>query len=243
MDRRLTIFSAALMPPFAAAPALAAEEERKPAPKLTFEAKAVSDYRFRGLSLSGGEPALQAEALLEFDSGFWASVWGSTLSGDDLELQLGVGYSKDIVHQLNLEISLSYYAYPHESSSNYFEGAAAFSYPLGSFTPKIGVEYAPRQAHLRDENGKKRDNLYAYLALDVAVGETPVTIGGQIGYETGVFAARAKGGKWDWRIGATAKTEWLDFGFAYIDSNGRPSDESGRNLAGETLVATLGKSF
>lgn len=242
MDRRLALFSAALAPAFAAAPALA-EEDRKPAPKLTFEAEAVTDYRFRGVSLSEAEPALQAEALLEFDSGFWASVWGSTLSGDDIELQLGAGYSKDIFRQLNLEVSLNYYAYPHETSSNYFEGATAFSYPVGSFTPKAGLEYAPRQAHLRDESGAKRDNLYTYVALDVAIGKTPVTIGGQIGYETGLFDTRSRGGKWDWRIGARAETEWLDFGLAYIDSNGRLIDENRRNLADETLVATLGKSF
>jgi uncharacterized protein (TIGR02001 family) len=211
MDRRL-IFCAALISALTPAPARAAEDDEKRGHKLTFEAEAVSDYRFRGVSLSGGEPALQAEALLEFDSGIWASVWGSTLSGEHVELQLSVGYASDIFRQLNLEVSLNYYAYPHEASSNYFEGAAAFSYPMGSFTPRIGLAYAPRQAHLRDESGAKRDNLYAYLALDVAVAKTPVKIGGQIGYETGVFDTRRRGGKWDWRIGASAETKWLDVG-------------------------------
>ena len=225
------------------APALAAGEEAKPPHKLSFEIEAVSDYRYRGVSLSGGEPALQAEALLEFDSGFWASVWGSTLSGTDVELQLGLGYSKDIFHQLNLEVSLNYYAYPSDGSSNYFEGAAALSYPVGSLTPKIGLEYAPRQGHLRDEQGVKRNNLYAYLALDLEIAKTPITLNGQVGYETGLFDTRDKGGKWDWRVGATAETKWVDFGLAYVDSNGRLIDGRGRNLAGETVVATLGKSF
>jgi uncharacterized protein (TIGR02001 family) len=227
----------------AAVPAAAAEEETKPPHKLSFEIEAVSDYRYRGVSLSGGEPALQAEALLEFDSGVWASVWGSTLSGTDVELQLGVGYSRDIFRQLNLEVSLNYYVYPSDASSNYFEGAAALSYPIGKLTPKIGLEYAPRQAHLRDEEGAKQDNLYTYFALDLEIAKTPVTLSGQIGYETGLFDTRVEGGKWDWRIGAAAETEWLNFGLAYVDSNGRLIDARGRNLADETVVATLGKSF
>jgi uncharacterized protein (TIGR02001 family) len=243
MSRRLAFLAAAMISAPAAAPAAVPEEEAKGPYRLSFDAEIVSDYRFRGASLSEGEPALQAEALLELDPGFWASVWGSTLSGNDAELQFGVGYSRDILTQLNLELSLNYYAYPSESSSNYFEGTAALSYPIGNVTPKIGVEYAPRQAHLRDEEGVKRDNLYAYLALDLAIATTPVTIGGRIGYETGIFDTRERGGKWDWRIGARAETRWLNFGLAYVDSNGRLIGRRGRNLADETLVATLSKSF
>lgn len=242
MFARACTFAAMAMT-FAARPVGAAEEEAGSAPKLSFEIEAVSDYRFRGVSLSGGEPALQAEALLEFDSGIWASAWGSTLSGSQTELQLGIGYSRDIFRQLNLEVSLSYYAYPSDASSNYFEGAAILSHRIGAVTPRIGIEYAPRQAHLRDDDGSKRDNFYAFLAVDLAVRGTPVTIGGQLGYETGLFDTRAPGGKWDWRVGANAETKWLNFGLAYIDSNGRLIDRRGRDLAGETLVASARKSF
>ena len=240
MGRRLVLLAFLA---FAAAPARAAGDEAGSAPKLTFEAEALSDYRFRGISLSGGEPAVQTEALLEFDSGVWASAWGSTLSGTDVELQLGLGYSHDIFSRLNLEVSLNYYAYPSDGASNYFEGAAALSYPFGALTPKLGIEYAPAQDHLRDESGAKKDNLYAFLALELALPKTPITLDGQVGYETGVFDTRSAGGKWDWRIGAKARTRWLDFGLAYVDSNGRLRSRSGRNLAGEQLVASVGKSF
>jgi uncharacterized protein (TIGR02001 family) len=210
---------------------------------LSFEAAAVSDYRYRGISLSGGEPALQVEALLKFDSGIWASVWSSTLSGDDVELQLGAGNATDILFGLNLEIWLNYYAYPSDGSANYAEAAAAISYQAGAFTPRLGIEYAPAQAHLRDSNSLKSDNLYVYVGLDLGVAGTPVTLSGQIGYERGVFDTRPGGGKWDWRVGARAETKWADFGLSYIDSNGRAASERGRNLADGTLVATLGKSF
>jgi uncharacterized protein (TIGR02001 family) len=160
-----------------------------------------------------------------------------------VELQLGVGYSSDIFSRLNLEVSLNYYAYPSDASSNYFEGTAALSYPIGAFTPKVGIEYAPRQQHLRDQSGAKRDNLYAFAALELRLPGAPVTVDGRIGYETGVFDTRVAGGKWDWRIGAKAETKWLDVGLAYVDSNGRLRSASGRDLAGEQLVASVGKSF
>ncbi len=243
MTRRLLALAAAMTPAFGASPAAATAKEAKQPYKLSFEIEAVSDYRYRGVSLSGGEPALQAEGLLEFEGGVWASAWGSTLSGTDVELQLGLGYSADIFSGLNLELSLSYYAYPSDSSSNYVEGAAALSYPVGAFTPKLGLEYAPRQAHLRDENGVRRDNLYAYFGLDLSLAGTPVTVGGQVGYETGLFDTRPRAGKWDWRVGAEAETKWLNFGIAYIDSNGRLADPRGRNLDDETVVASIGRSF
>src|SRR5688500_13330862 len=108
MTQRLCLLAAAAAVPLAATPAVAADEakpeaEAKAGPKLSFEIEAVSDYRFRGISLSGGEPALQAEALLELDSGIFASLWGSTLTGTDVELQLGVGYSGKLIGALNIE--------------------------------------------------------------------------------------------------------------------------------------------
>lgn len=234
---------AATMASLAGAPAASAQEKADAAPKLTVEIEALSDYRYRGVSLSDGEPAFQAEALLEFDSGIWASAWGSTLTGGDVELQLGLGYSKDIFGRLNFETSFSYYLYPSDSSSNYFEAAAALSYPLGRLKPRIGLEYAPRQENLVDDAGRRRDNLYAYLAVELEIANTPLTLDGALGYETGVFDTRERGGKWDWRVGAVAATRWFDVGIAYIDSNGRLIDRRGRNLADETLVGSIGRSF
>ena len=228
----------------AAAPAVAAEGDSSNTPvKLSIDIEGVSDYRFRGVSLSNGEPALQAEAVLEFDSGVFATAWGSTLSGGDVELQLSAGYSADLTNKLNLELAINYFAYPGESGENYYSAGAALSYAFRNLTPKLGIEYAPKQAHLRDEDGFKRDNLYAYLSFDFTPAGTPVTLTGQIGYEAGLFDTRVRGGKWDWLIGARANTKWLNFGLFYVDSNGRLIGRRGRNLADETLVASIGRSF
>lgn len=228
----------------AATPAMAANEAEQRTPvRLSVDMEVLSDYRYRGVSLSGGEPAVQAEAYLELDPGIFASLWGSTLSGTEVELQVGAGYSADLTDKLNVQVGINYNAYPSASSENYYAVGAALSYSYANLKPVAGVEYAPKQAHLRDEEGFKRDNLYAFLALDVTVAGTPVTLTGQIGYETGLFDTRAKGGKWDWLIGARAETKWLNFGLSYIDSNGNRLEKPGRNLADETLVASVGRSF
>ena len=44
----------------------------------------VSDYRFRGISLSDEDPALQVSLAVDHESGYYGAVWGSTL--DDTPL-------------------------------------------------------------------------------------------------------------------------------------------------------------
>ena len=44
----------------------------------------VSDYRFRGVSLSGGDPAVQGGVTLSHSSGFYVGTWDQdSLGGDD----------------------------------------------------------------------------------------------------------------------------------------------------------------
>ncbi len=46
---------------------------------LSGEVAVVSDYRFRGISLSDEEIALQPSLTLSHESGFYSGVWGSTM--------------------------------------------------------------------------------------------------------------------------------------------------------------------
>ena len=64
---------------FLAAPAAA----QLPDGGITFygEATAVSDYRYRGISRSDENPALQGSLTVQGDSGFYVGAWGSTLDG------------------------------------------------------------------------------------------------------------------------------------------------------------------
>src|SRR5258707_15465698 len=57
----------------------------------------VSDYRFRGISQTDKRPAIQGTFSISHTSGFYATVWGSSIDdyvayGGDLELDLIFGY-------------------------------------------------------------------------------------------------------------------------------------------------------
>ena len=228
------------------APAAAQEEASSPL-TVSGEVGIVSDYRFRGISLANRKPAVQGGLTLEHGSGAYAGVWGSTIaeseSGADVEVDLFAGYSAELDSGLGLDLMVTYYAYPGDGDLNYLEGYSTLSYTLGPATPKLGIAYAPKQKALQDEFGADRDNLYAFTGLDVALPGTPVTLSGQLGYETGAFDAREGGGKWDWQIGGSLAVSAVTLGLSYVGSNAHVPDDDGDNLAGDTVVASLLLNF
>ena len=77
----------ALLGPLAA-PAMAID--------LSAEVGLVSEFRYRGYSLSDGNPAVQGSLTLEHDSGAYGSIWSSTIEESgfdaDVEIDLTGGY-------------------------------------------------------------------------------------------------------------------------------------------------------
>jgi len=69
-----------------AAPALAQDEETGGGHgfSVTGSVAAVTDYRFRGVSLSGGNFAIQGGITLNHDSGFYLGTWSSSLENTPL---------------------------------------------------------------------------------------------------------------------------------------------------------------
>lgn len=78
---RLSATIAALLGFLAAEPVLAGPLD------IEAEIGAVTDYRFRGLSLSDRKPALQANLTISHGSGVYGNVFASTIDeyGQDLE--------------------------------------------------------------------------------------------------------------------------------------------------------------
>ena len=96
--------------------------ERKIAVRWTIGA--VSDYRYRGLSLSDGKPALQGSLALEHESGAYAELWASSLSSGGsapAELDATAGYAFSLTDDVSLDVSATYYAYPGTADANAIE--------------------------------------------------------------------------------------------------------------------------
>ncbi len=192
------------------------------------EAGVVSDYRYRGVTLSRGRPAIQASVTIEDDSGLYAEAWTSTLErpGDptDSEVDLTAGFSKDLSEALNVDLSGSFFAYPSAAPDNYYEATALVTATHGDATGGIGFSYIPRQRATRDDSGAGHDNAYLFGTLDFAIPRTPVTLKSGIGYERGAFDEVEHGGKWDWTLGCEVEFKPVKLGLAYVGSNADGGD-------------------
>jgi uncharacterized protein (TIGR02001 family) len=199
------------------------------------EAGLVSDYRYRGVSLSNGNPSLQASMTLEHDSGLYATMWSSTLGHrTQTEVDFTGGYSKELSKSLSLDFSSTFYSYPSQSSDNYFEATAAATVSHGAAEASVGYSFVPAQRGTRDDNGRGHRNGYAFGKGSYEISKTPLSLNASLGYERGWFDEVERGGKWDWSLGAEVKLKPARIGLAYVGSNA--DADAGRRHA---LVGSL----
>lgn len=179
----------------------------------------VSDYRFRGISLSDRDPALQVGATLSHASGFYADVYLSGIDeygfGDDgeganLEVTLTGGWAGSWLG-LDWDAALSAYRYPGGDNVDYVELPVQAGRSFGAVTAKLGLAYAPSQRALADE-----DNRYVWTGLDYAPEAWPLSLAMSVGHEEGAWAPD---GKTDWRFGSFIPWGRLTAGLEWIDSN------------------------
>ncbi len=197
------------------------------------EVGVFSDYRFRGLSLSGKDPEVTAELSVSHESGFYAKAWGSNVDlgngADDVEVDLSAGWSKEL-GGANLDVGAIYYTYPGNGSLSYVELYSSLGFPVGPATITIGAAYAPKQNHIGGS-----DNTYAYISGELPIKDTPLSLHGTFGYEDGAFAT----GKRDWAIGASYDLgSGFTAGLDYVDTAHSLSP-----MGKATVVASLKKSF
>ncbi len=236
-----------------ATPALA-EDTPAAAPAITISGNValVTDYRFRGVSLSGGDPAIQGGITVTHSSGFYIGTWSSSINGGPVygqqELDLFGGWGGEVASGTKVDVGLLKYVYPsgHVGKADYWEPYASLAHTFGPATLKVGGAYAWEQDSLGGG-----DNLYVYSNLDVGVPTTPITVSGHLGYTSGVLApdvlADAANGfgnfkdtGWDWSIGASATVlGHLTAGISYIGVDGTEVD----SLTDDTIVGTLTLSF
>jgi len=87
-------------------------------PAVTGNLTLVSDYRFRGLSQSWAQPAVQGGFDYTHASGFYLGNWNSNVSsnsynnGASLEVDLYGGYRFEPVKELTLDVGVLRYQYP-----------------------------------------------------------------------------------------------------------------------------------
>jgi len=256
------IFAASLLAgsALAATPAFAQDEAKEIT--VTGSAALTTDYRFRGVSLSNGDPAVQAGITVSHKSGFYIGTWSSSIHSADIdvdgdgigdgsvygdqELDLFGGWTGEVTPGLTLDAGLLYYVYPSGKigDANYWEPYASISGTAGPAKIKVGVAYDWKQKGLINLAGNKDDNLYVYGNVDIAVPSTPVTVSGHVGYTSGVLAPcyYCSGDKsgWDYSIGASLTVYGpLSASVSYVGVSGPSVD----GFTDDTVVGTLTASF
>jgi uncharacterized protein (TIGR02001 family) len=227
----------------AATPALAQDAEEPSSVTVSGNVALVSDYRFRGVSLSDGDPAIQGGITVTHDSGFYIGTWASSLGDStagvygDMELDVFGGWSGDVSEGLGLDVGLLYYAYPTNPAgvdAEFFEPYVTVTGTLGPVTAKVGANYAWDQSALAD------DSLYLRTDLSAGIPNTPISLNAHLGYTDGAFSFDPDGESFDWSLGATATVLGsLTLGVSYVGVEA----PSVNNLTDDAVVLSIGASF
>lgn len=202
----------------AASPAKAQDAETDPPPEfdVTATAAVVSDYRFRGISLSDRDPAVQGSIDVSHSpTGLYAGAWGSTIArygGAKTEIDLYAGWKKSL-GPVDLDLGGQLYLYPNGNGVNYGELYGYLGRTIGPAEVRAGIVYAPSQDNIGDD-----DNLYLTSDARVGIPETPFTVTASVGYEKGAFEGPA-GSKLDWSLGAEATKGVFTLGISYVDTD------------------------
>jgi uncharacterized protein (TIGR02001 family) len=208
----------------------------------------VSDYRFRGISQTDKRFALQGTISVSHESGFYATVWGSSIddyvaNGSDQELDLVAGYKKSF-GATTVDVGVLYYYYPGSGgiNSDFFEPYVSVSQAIGPVTAKATANYAPKQAALSIGAGKE-DNLYLAGDVSATIPDTALTLNAHVGHSFGPSYLTIGDEYTDWSVGASYAVGPLTVGLAYVDTDESAFSPSGRNISKAGVVGSVGVSF
>lgn len=232
-----------------AAPA-SAQDNSAPPPPITVSGSVglLSDYRFRGVSQTDRNLAVQGGITVSHESGLYVGTFGSNLAGwgtfggANMELDLIAGYKVPVGGGV-LDIGATWYMYPAGfDNTDFIEPYVKLSGSAGPVSLTAGVAYAPRQEALGtwfdngasaatgipDNPGDKNDNLYLWGDAAAGIPDTGVTLKAHIGYSNGnsglgpfATSVAPTGELFDWMLGADYMIPGtpLTLGVAYVDTD------------------------
>lgn len=203
----------------------------------------TNDYRFRGLSRTFGDPALQGGMDFTMPSNFYIGTWASVVDKEifansrGFELDIYGGYKRQLGGGLLLDVGLLQYLFPSESEFNTLEGFAGLGYRWLTF------KYYYTLSNRYFGAGGAKGTQYLDFEATYPLGNG-LNVVGHYGILRGESGARDYS---DWRFGVTKDWSGFTFGLSYVDTD---SDFEFTNRAGRTrdlgdggLVLSVSKVF
>lgn len=232
-----------------ATPAFAQEEET-PAITINGGASLVTDYRFRGITQTDKDFAVQGTFTVSHESGFYATVWGSSIDdyvafGSDQEIDIIGGFKKTF-GGTTVDVGVLYYYYPGAEkfgavNTDFAEPYLAVSHTFGPVTGKVLAAYAPKQSGL-DYGFGKEDGFY--LSGDLTGSFQGIGLSAHVGHS---FSRNyiTLGQKYtDWSLGASYTYKALTFGVQYVDTDAaRVNSLTGKSIVNGGVVGTVSVAF
>jgi uncharacterized protein (TIGR02001 family) len=243
----------------AAAPAVAAPAAT-PEHTFTGNVAVLSDYRFRGISQTFRQPAVQGGFDYSHSSGFYVGNWNSNLSGNQyqngasLEMDFYGGYKFDVMKDVQADIGLLYYYYPgssigatgqtYNNGEIYFAGtykwfSAKYSYGLTDYFG-LNASTAPVFAGTAlTPNGGSKGSGYLDLNGNFEVADK-TTLNLHIGRQTVSHYSALN--YTDYKVGVSKDFGFATIGLALITTNANDNYWKVSNAATPVETKKLGTS-
>lgn len=172
-----------------------------------------NDYVWRGVTQTGGDPAVSGGFDLAHDIGLYVGSWASNVVGGS-EFDLYGGVSNEMFDSgVSYDVGAIKYVYPSQGAANFYEVYGGLSAEVGPFTPSAKVWVDP-----------DNDTEYYDAAVDLSLVDN-----------LGLSAHYGKydGDAYDWSVGASTTLVSLDWTVTYVDHED----------AGDRWVFSASKSF
>lgn len=180
--------------------------------ELSATATGISDYRFRGISLTNDDPALQGSIDWAGENGFYVGAWASNIDfgndvDGDIEVDLYAGFAGGAEDGLGWDVGIVWYAYPGaDDIDDYPEIYAGLSF--GVFDVK--------QWYSNDLSGTELDGWYTEGNASFAL-PANLTLNLHAGYNYGDAFDDTE--YLDYSIGLAYTLGNFELGLAWIDTD------------------------
>lgn len=205
----------------------------------------TNDYRFRGISQTDEDMALQGGFDYSHTSGLYLGVWGSNVDFNDddeasLELDLYGGIAGEYSGFL-WDVGAIYYAYPGADSSldyNYWELTGSLGYDFQVASVSAGLAWSPE---FFAESG---DAFYytagvsvpvmRYFSLDGSIGRQEIDDNNNFGTDDYT----------DWALGLSTEIEGFGVAVQYVDTNLDDGEcFNGADICDATAMVSVSREF
>lgn len=241
VKKTLAITSLALALPLAAVSAAQAAE-------VSANVALTTDYKFRGISQSNEEAAIQGGFDFSFENGVYVGTWGSVVDFDvssadgglngSLELDYYIGYAGDISEDVSFDVGYLYYDYPGDDG---LEGDYQELYGSLSFADlTVGLAYSD------DYYAETEKFFYYYVDYELSLG-SDISLSFHAGYndldEDGGFLATDEDSYVDYSISLGKAVAGVDLSLAYVGTNLDEEDVFDTDWGEDTVVFSISKSM